>query len=133
MKNYTKEEIKMAIRTAYQYLYSANNILFGKSPRLDKRYRLNKLALNYILMLRKNVNKEEVVRKRKVRRNNGFIFTNVLSNPITKDCMKNKGHINIYVDRISEGSRNHWAKNNFDMAILKVLYKYRNKYNQKTA
>lgn len=71
--------------------------------------------------------RKEAMRKRIERFNNRWQFSNILTNKIVMDYMvhKNEHFFEVHADRLVEGRRNHWAKNDFDKKILSILMKYR--------
>jgi hypothetical protein len=52
-------------------------------------------------------------------------FTNILDAPLVRDWKSNKHRYGFKVlsDRIIDGGRNHWAKNDRDKEILAILSK----------
>lgn len=119
----TRQEVSMATRIAYSHLVE-KSIYRGAKLRIYKRTRVGKLALEMIYKLEKDFDFEKVRQKKieRVKLKNST-FSNVFTNPIVKDYINNNSSIkSIYNDRIHFwGGRNHWAKNELDKRILKIL------------
>ena len=118
----TRQEVSMATRIAYSHLVE-KSIYRGAKLRIDKRTRVGKLALEMIYKLEKTYNFEEVREKKKLRSLNGVkSFTNILSRPLVKDYINNKNSLKkIHNDHLEFYGRNHWAKDELDLRILKKL------------
>ena len=119
MKDYTKEEIATAKRMAFRYIYDTRNILMNRSFVYDRRTRVGNLAAAIV----KNtpVDRAAIKAKKRARAaNRPLPFRNVLNNPLVRDYIANGGYV--LPDRLAfRSGRNHWAKNDFDRKILKVL------------
>jgi hypothetical protein len=123
--NYTIEEIKQAKKSAYNFLIHHLDNKFRKF-RYDGRTRIGKLSAIYYEQLKNTINKDSIQNKRKERRKNkqGCEFINIFQRPIVKDWLQNK-NATILVNRLQDGSRNHWAKDEKDFNILHILMKHR--------
>lgn len=125
--NPTKKEIEIAKKWAYGHFFSAWH-LSSYRFKPDQRTRIGRLALSQYNELSENCSelRDEVLKKQVARRKNKpAAFSNVLSNPIVKDYRANRPFIEkIYPDRIVfSGYRNHWAKDEKDIRILRILRK----------
>lgn len=123
--NYTIEEIKQAKKSAYNFLMYHLDNKFRKF-RYDGRTRIGKLSAIYYEQIKNNIDVELIKCKRKERRTNklGCEFINIFQRPIVKDWLQNK-NATILVNRLQDGSRNHWAKDAKDFNILYILMKHR--------
>lgn len=123
--NYTAEEIKTAKKSAYNFLMYYLNNEFRKF-RFDGRTRIGKLSSRYYEQIKNSIDVELIKNKRKERRNNkqGCEFVNIFQRPIVKDWLQNR-NATILVNRLQDGSRNHWAKDAKDFNILHILMKHR--------
>lgn len=96
----------------------------GTRLRIDKRTRVGKLALEMIYKIEKDFDFDGVRQKitERIKLKNST-FSNVFTNPIVKDYINNKNNIKtIHRDRIQFfNGRNHWAKSETDLRILKIL------------
>lgn len=126
MKPYTKEEVQIAEKIAYGHMYSMDFIRFCRPLTVDRRTRIGRLALDIFYRKAGEIDKAAINEKRKYRRNlNKGVYTNYLNNPLIRDYVSNKRFLkNIYPDRLVFLGRNHWAKNETDLRILKVLRNY---------
>lgn len=116
--NYTAKKM------AYRYLTSFDYLHFRRQPRIDKRTKVGRLALQMIYELQKTLDfatiKEKQMQRRKLKGSRKF--TNVFDNPLVKDYTSNKWNlIKVHSDRLEFSGRNHWAKNEQDLRILKIL------------
>jgi len=121
---YTKEEIRQAKRMAYRHVsFYAGMIRFVRPFKYDGRTRIGNLANSIVQELKSNSSFIEQVKKTKKRRkeNKPYEFSNILDNPIVRDWKANKRRLTVYDNRLSDGYRNHWAKNEKDLQILKIL------------
>lgn len=119
----TQQELKKATKLAYQFAFSIDNVMFHKRPKFDQRTRIGKLALSIFKKIK--VDKTQIVELKTRRRAAKHCeFSNVLSNPLVKDWMKNAPKV--FPNHLSEGHRNHWAKSQFDRKILSILLKWQN-------
>ncbi len=69
----------------------------------------------------------EIAKRNIEKRKKPKTFQNVLQNPLVKDYIKNKNIAKVYDDHIDFGVRNHWAKDEQDLKILKILKKWKEK------
>jgi hypothetical protein len=125
MKNYTNSEIKIAKRRAYNFIFDRSrliNRIGHKNFTFDGRTRIGNLSnqiyqkINNIADIKKA--KQKVIQRRK----NKFTFSNILDSPIVKDFINNTPE-KVFKDRLRFNSRNHWAKNETDLKVLKILMK----------
>lgn len=116
-------EQKQAEKIAYNYLRQKAISRFAKL-RVDRRTRVGKLALQMIYEMEKTYDFEGVKNKRKQRENQKpEPFKNILQNPLVKDYINNRYKIKHILDNrlVFWGGRNHWAKSETDLRILRVL------------
>lgn len=118
-----------AERIAHKYLAMKAGFGLTKLPKVDKRTKVGKLALEMIYKLEKTYNFEEVREKKKLRNLNRVKpFTNILSRPLVKDYINNKHSLKkVHENRLEFYGRNHWAKDELDLRILKKLVLCQNK------
>ncbi len=130
MKTTEKELQKKALKIAYNYCFNKYEILKNRvSPNrkinLDRRYKVNQLAINYIKKIRATIDFTEIrllQKERRIRLLNNQC--NILQNHIVKDWIENKNMVkSIDDEKISFYGRNHWAKNDRDVKILEILSK----------
>lgn len=127
MKAYTKEETRLANKMAMQYLYSINNILLNKRFRYDARTRVGNLAASIVRAKQLSESEKMQIKALKRKRANARSQNNqvpILRQPIVVDWIKNKRWLKVQNNRLTDGYRNHWAKNEKDLKILAVLRKY---------
>ena len=119
----TTKENSEALHYAYYILIHS---YWGTDGRkfFDRRTKSGKQAYAYYLKLQHTENISLILEKRRKRCSQKYIFSNVLNNKLYKDWKSNKRSITVYDDRLSEGLRNHWAKNDFDIKVLKILKQY---------
>ena len=117
----TTEE-KLAEKIIYVYLKQKTLNPYTKL-KVDKRTKVGKLALEMVYKIEMAFNFKEVKQKRINR--NKLKFKNILQNPIVKDYINNKPNIKQVLTNgiVFYGGRNHWAKNEKDLRILKILQK----------
>ena len=112
---------------AYKYLtgiYTARHASY-RPPKVDRRTRFGKAVLSEYNRLKAKINYAEVRLKQHERMKSRHAFVNILGTPIVKDWLSNKGRgIRVMTDRLTDGYRNHWAKNERDLRILAILKKY---------
>lgn len=111
-------------RTAYNYVYSVDNLYRQKPPRLDMRFNSSRETLKLIKKLQiSEPEKKRIITLKKERSGNRIEkFTNVLSNPIVRDYGANNGYLTgVFSDHLQFGGRNHWAKNSTDLKVLAIL------------
>jgi ribosomal protein L17 len=112
-----------------RFIYSVENIYQGKNPKLDRRFTVNKMALNFIRKNNISETTKKAIREKKRQRailRNMHKQESILKNKLVVDYLANKNSIKyIYEDHISFcGFRNHWAKNEKDLKVLEILRKY---------
>jgi len=122
----TQNEIKQAERLAH-----TTNLMLAKGTRscfayrgIDLRTRVGKLAMKLIKQDEFQKNAKEIRQKQKLRRERKLNsrFVNIFERPIVKDYLANP-YINVHSNRLSDGLRNHWAKDDKDLKILSILKK----------
>ena len=123
--NYTAEEIKTAKKSAYNFLMYYLNNGFRKF-RFDGRTRTGKLSAIYYEEIKNSIDVELIKNKRKERKNNkqNCEFVNIFQRPLVRDWLQNR-NATILINRLQDGSRNHWAKDAKDFKILEILMKHR--------
>lgn len=119
----TTEE-KIAEKIIYSYLRQ-KTLIPHKKLKVDKRTKVGKLALKMVYKIEMAFNFKEAKEKR-LNRNKlkqELKFKNILQNPIVKDYINNKSHIKQVLTNgiMFYGGRNHWAKNEKDLRILKII------------
>lgn len=99
--------------------------------RLDKRTKWGKLVTKFFKEDKFNLTQEEyntILAKRKARREyknwKRDRVVSIFDEPLYKDWKANKYHIVVECNRLKDGIRNHWAKNQHDRKILEILKKY---------
>lgn len=123
--SYTEKDVRII---GLKILYSHNYMWTGK-VKLDRRYNRNKAIMRF---LRENAlsesEKERITQLRRERVLNRKIkpFIKIKDNPMVKDYLNNKKDLKKVFDSHLwfYGNRNHWAKNEKDVKILKILMKY---------
>lgn len=127
---------KSAKSVAYSHLCRPYNIisrtfsiLFRKNePRVDRRTKFGKEVIAEYYKAFSAVNRTEVRKKQEERRKHKVMPpVNILQSPIVLDWMKNKHRLYVKSDRLTDGYRNHWAKDERDVRILAILRKYSTK------
>lgn len=122
MKNLTKNEIKTANKIAFSYLFSSMNILLNVKFKVDMRFRINKLAKSIVIAHSAKIDKSSIRQIRKIRSENKYKYSNILKNPLVVDYLTHKHDVKVVTpSHISFYNRNHWAKNEQDFRVLKVL------------
>lgn len=117
-----------SFKKAMNFIFSNENIIFNKRPKLDKRYKENKDAIKIINSNQlKHSQRMEIWELRILRGKRKARVPNFLENPLIADYFRNKNSIKfISEDRISFwDGRNHYAKSPKDRKILSILSKYR--------
>lgn len=127
MTTYTKEEIKIAKRIAYNFAFGYENILLYRKFKFDKRTRIGNLANNILKTISVDKDAIKILKRKRAYLKQDAIFSNILSNKILLDYKKNKSVIHVYPDKLNNpyDRRNHFAKTAQDFTVLKVLIKYR--------
>jgi len=119
---------QLAKRKAYQLFFSTSNILSHQNALRVKKYfdmrtNLDQKAIVIFMQLVNSVDKLKIKQLKKERAQQKRIETNnILQNKLLLDFQKNKG-LTIYDNHLSDGYRNHWAKNGHDLKVLQVLKK----------
>lgn len=123
---YTQKDVA---RRGFGLIYSADNILLRRRPKMDKRYNFSNDVLTFV----KNHQLSEAERlailatKKQRAKNRPQNPVTLFQLPLLKDYMSNKSDIRqVLPDRlVFIGGRNHWAKNEQDRRILSILIKNR--------
>lgn len=129
MKPYTKDEIKKAKKIAYRFVFSDYSVFmnFHREFEYDRRTRIGNLANHYVLNLKKNSNLNElkILKKKRRKYKQTSEFKNIFTLPIVYDYFKHKHNLkDIQSDRLEFWGRNHWAKTDKDLKIIKILSKH---------
>ena len=122
----TTKENSEALHYAY-YVLIRSHYRTDNQKNFDKRTKFGKQAYAYYLKLQYTENVSLILEKRRKRCSQKYTFSNVLDNKLYLDWKSNKHNIIVCDNRLSEGLRNHWAKNEFDIKVLKILKKYSTK------
>lgn len=117
---------------ALMLMHQRSKSVFKYKPiDLDKRFKFNRDVLSYI----KNnpfsdeyVNAINLIRRARLQLKPKS-FTSIYDNPIVKDYINNKNAVvTILPNRILfRGGRNHWAKTDQDLRVLKLLIEIKNR------
>ena len=131
----TKNDLKLARKTAYNLIFSADYIIMGRNPinRLDMRYKFDKLCKEMIADILPSINRQDVLRKKRMRKIANTIDVNNVHNfwknrPFYVDILHNKS-IKIASSYIQDGQRHHHCKNYVDFKILDAIRLMRQKAN----
>lgn len=92
---------------------------------VDLRTRVGKLAMKLVKKEEFKKNSDEIQSKRKIRASRKRIpsFVNIFERPIVRDYLNNGYKLRVLENRLTDGYRNHWAKNKKDLRILGILKK----------
>lgn len=118
---------QIATKKAYNMFFSTSNILLTDSQRIyrnfDFRTNIDKKAFGIFKQLEQTVDKSKIkqIKKERIKRKS-FEQNNILDNKLLLDFKRNRCYI--YNNHLSDGYRNHWAKNNQDLKVLSVLRKH---------
>lgn len=132
MKPYTTQEKQQALKRAFAYLYSFENLIINrtnhKKYQYDKRTRIGSLTNSIVttkqLSMEEKARIIEITRNRKIRQRNTF-NQNYTTNPLWIDYKNNKNNVKtVTTECIYFYGRNHWAKNETDKKVLAVLRKH---------
>lgn len=112
---------------AYKYLtsvWTAKHAAY-RAPKVDRRTKFGKAVLAEYHRLKNTINYADISKIQAKRRAAKKECGNILSNPLVRDWMSNRGRYGFKVtaDRIIDGGRNHWAKSDRDRKILAILSK----------
>lgn len=116
-------------KTAFNYIYGLDNLLFNKKIRLDMRFNYSYKVLELIKKYQiSEVEKKRILTLKKERaiNRNGEPIASILKNKLVVDYLKNKGYLTgVFDDHLRFGGfRNHWAKNETDLKVLAILKKH---------
>lgn len=112
---------------AMQFLYSINNVLLNRNFKYDARTRVGNLAASIVRAKQLNDSEKMRIKSLKRQRANSRqqnVQVPILSQPIVVDWIKNKRWLKVQNNRLTDGYRNHWAKNEKDLKILAILRKH---------
>ena len=110
---------------AYKYLtsiYTARKAQHS-APKVDRRTKFGRAVLAEYHRIKSSVDYTAISKKQAQRRAAAQVCGNILTNPLVRDWMSNKGRygFKITANRIIDGGRNHWAKSDLDRKILAIL------------